>query len=247
MSQNCRTVAAGVFAVAIAGGSVTADAAVLARYTFGAPAANGGPADSSPATYDPTTVDPAITASAVTAGNVFAQTRSDVAPPDYGDFPGSSGLKLLNIANALAADEDAAVAANKYVQFTITPGASPINIDSLQFLDSRGSTSETRGFAVRSSLDNYTSTLISVADIPTQYVEGGDWQFQDVDLSGNAAFQNLTGPVTFRFYVFISGVTSSRAVNFDDITINGSIVPEPATLCLLGLGALCMARRHRSA
>ena len=57
----------------------------------------------------------------------------------------------------------------------------------------------------------------------------------------------LTGVVEFRIYG--KDATASGQFDIDNVILNGTInaIPEPTTICILGLGALSLVRRKKSA
>lgn len=132
----------------------------------------------------------------------------------------------------------AAVANGAYYSFTLTPGASdPLTLTSLGFQAARGG-GGTRGWVLRSSLDNYAANL-GTSDIATQRPT-----FTSYDVPLGSAFENLASPVTFRLYVYTGSSTST--LEFDNITVNGD-VPEPGTMSgAAGVAVMLLARRRRA-
>lgn len=65
-----------------------------------------------------------------------------------------------------------------------------------------------------------------------------------IDLSGVSALQNVTDPVTFRFYLY-SSVTNNdgKIVRMDNVTLD--TVPEPSVAILGLLGSMSLLRRRR--
>ena len=73
---------------------------------------------------------------------------------------------------------------------------------------------------------------------------GGYFENASVDVSGSD-FDNLSS-ITFQFRFFDNATDNSNQINrLDDIQLSGTIVPEPASLALLPLGALALGRRRR--
>ena len=229
----------GVLFLTVAGGllfSQGVDGAVLARYSFGSPGqettAETGPA------YAASTVHANLLATSVSdpAGTVGLQINSTAPAPVSAPF-------LRVDPQAVVSNIDAAIANNKYFTITFTPGDGfEMDLASLAFNVMRDGATVPRGYGVRSSADNYASTL-STAVVGTTKPT---FTPVSVDLSA-AAFQDRTDPLTFRFYVF--GPGSGSAVDFDDIVLNGTVVamPEPVSLTTLTLGAAALLRRRRRA
>lgn len=73
---------------------------------------------------------------------------------------------------------------------------------------------------------------------------------QTATLSGVTALQNVAGPIEFRVVGYgasSTGGTGGFEGTGDDIVVNGTVqaIPEPATMSLLGLGALAMILRRK--
>jgi len=143
-----------------------------------------------------------------------------------------------------ATSDSAALAAGQYFQFTLTPVTGNVNLTSLTYdaVFNNGHPAVDAGWAVYSSLDNYTTAIDSFF-LETDDALGGEGYFaQNVDLSG-AAFQNLASPVTFRITSFDTSTSSSRQIGIDNLVLNG--VPEPTSAALvIGSAGLLLLRRR---
>ncbi len=134
-----------------------------------------------------------------------------------------------------------------YFGITLTPVAGyTLNLSKLSFNAEGGGTSNPpRSISVFTSLTGDTKLLWENVGDPADYTKPTMKSFS-VDLAGFAQLQGLTAPVLFKFGVGSNDATKS--IEFDDITFEGSAIPEPASLGLLGLGAVALLlRRYRHA
>jgi hypothetical protein len=129
---------------------------------------------------------------------------------------------------------DQAINLGKYLEFTIGP-SSPykLTLTSLTF-DGRVSGSLTASWAVRSSQDSYAANLGTGSFSTTTYVN------QSTTLSG-VNFTDTSSTITFRIYVWVTDNASSKSVTFDNVTLNGDVVPEPTTIAASIFGASFLA------
>lgn len=156
------------------------------------------------------------TATGITSGSVTDQSGA------LSSFTrGSNGYASDPVCSAGpasgATDATTAIATNSYLFTTINPlSGKKMSLTSLTINLARGGAAAPRGYAIRSSIDDYATSL-GTADLATQRTS---WTGVTIDLSG-AEFQNLTIPVTFRIYIYAPGTTN--VVDFDDLTINGTV------------------------
>ena len=128
-----------------------------------------------------------------------------------------------------------AITNNKYFQFTITPTTGTLLPQSLEFDAARGGAGTPRGYAVRSSADNFAST-ISSADLATVRP-----LFTHVTIPLTAPqFQGLSS-LTFRVYSY--SPAAGNSVDYDNIVFTA--VPEPTSAALLLGTLLPVALRRR--
>jgi hypothetical protein len=187
------------------------------------------------------------------------------AGDNYGGFSRTTGA---NVAPTLVTD----FANGNYFQFTLAPtGGQFLNISSLSFDAVAATTTTTAnrelflesdkssfgtssanvliGAGTQSALNpgggiNWSSTLIPFNDSAANTGPFSETLFS-VDLSGNSLFQNISDSVTFRIYIGTD--TVAQNVGFNNLTVNGSVVPapEPSVYALAGLGFLLTIGKWR--
>ena len=145
------------------------------------------------------------TANPYTTGQSF---NADITVSGIGRGTGISGTNANNRYNANGWSTGA-IDLNDYFYFTLTPNAGR-RIDFVSFVyTGQASSNGPTSFAFRSNRDNYT------ADIGSPDETG-----VTIDLSA-AAYQDITSPITFRFYGF-NAVLASGTYSINDFTFNGS-------------------------
>lgn len=71
------------------------------------------------------------------------------------------------------------------------------------------------------------------------------WYVQEIDFFNSVPELNNAEDVTIR--LLMGGANSNQFTSFDNIQIHATPIPEPGTLALVGLAALCGLRRRRVA
>lgn len=144
-----------------------------------------------------------------------------------------------------------AVRVDTYFQFTVTPEQGTV----LSFISLAGFVRSNNGGGffgpgwrlvsdlTGSSILAEDSNIVAGATAP---LEAMTPDLGSLDLSTVPELQNVSTPVTFRVYVNPASDVgqSSKRVDFDDITVDATIVPEPASVSLLALAGLAVLRRR---
>lgn len=189
----------------------------------------------------PTTVGAGLTVSDLSPVNLNAPAGIDFGAPGNHYIAWSRSS-----ATGGTSDESltAAIAEATYFQITLTPvGGQPLTIDSLSFDAVAGTAGPSdRRVYLLSNKTGYTDTdlLLEAATeegspLMPYNTASSEVNFS-IDLSGNSAFANITDSVSFRFY--LRTPTVSQNIGFDNLTVNGALVPEPTTFAFLGFGGL---------
>jgi hypothetical protein len=211
----------GIFALLVVawGCSSRAQGAIIARYEI------------TGSSLAATTVDPNATAGNITPSPTVNNQLTSVLTFVTGvGYPAASEPA---IGAQRANTTEANTPANVYFSFTVSanPG---MNLSSLAFNAAKGGGANPRVYDVLSSVDAFATSL--TGGPVTLTTQRPNFTPVSVNLSA-APFQGLSS-ITFRVHFFTPDPTQN--VDFDDITLNGTVIPEPTSLALvlLGLGGI---------
>jgi hypothetical protein len=151
--------------------------------------------------------------------------NSHITVSGIGRGAGLTGASTNDIYNASAWSTGAIDLAD-YFEFTLTPNTGyQINLSSFVYTAQVSSGTPTINF--RSSADGYTANIGSATTTGTT-----------ISLSG-AAYQNLTGPITFRMYGY-GFATAGTTFSVNDFIFNGNVVCFlPTAYAVTGGGSYC--------
>lgn len=222
-------------AVAITIHCLSAGAAVIVQYDM-ADLAQVGNSSSTTAN---------IVLSGVTAS---ALTDDDGNSPHPGDFAANNAAQEgWNTFSARSVPENF----DGGWEFTITPPSVGLTFDSLS-LDAHARMTLAGGTAhfdynVRWSVDNFATVLGTINGPSADTTENEKTETGlSIDLSNLPA---QTNTFTFRIEPVnlggTNGVFTQRGGAIDNLTLNGNIVPEPASIALLGIGGFLLIRPRR--
>jgi len=211
-----------------------ASAAIVVQYRFGV--------DYGAASYSPTIEHPLVTddyaADDVTWGIGTTGSKGISTGGGLGGNP-RPGLytRSTGVADTLAN----AVAGNDYVAFTIAANTgyklylTGFSFD-YNFNDTPGAT-----FTLRSGLDGYTGNL-------AQFTTSVTGSYQNTGVIGLGSGFGGLSTVGFRIFLNDGSFESDLyTLRLDNITVNGDVIPEPASAALFGLAGLALLRRWRRA
>jgi hypothetical protein len=187
------------------------------------------------------------TSAAPSSSNANVMASSTVSGPnivqDYSLTAYPTQVLRAEVNPTTTPDEASAVSAGTYWSFTVTPNATfMMNPTTLTFDVARGGDATPRTWYLYSSVGGFTlGNKIASTDVPTVRPTLTPTM---VDLSASQ-FQGLTGPVEFRMYISTPG--NGQSLEFDNVSLNGSVlaVPEPTSLALVGLAVSGWALRRR--
>ncbi|MDA7506286.1 PEP-CTERM sorting domain-containing protein [bacterium] len=231
--------------------SISSQAAVLAGYDFnhgGATTVVLSASLGGSSLFAPTTSDANVTATNLGIGaGLTGLTYVTNATADYFQIAEGNGMSdgIHADGGDITAFMDAAYAAGDYFEITLTADSGfTLNLTDLTFDFARADRG-TNDFAVRTSVDNF----VSYAALEDQAAPVGDVNNaaapQSVDLSG-ASFQELSA-ITLHV-VFDDRQNNNAGASasvIDDIIVNGTVIPEPSSALLLGLGGFALILRRK--
>jgi hypothetical protein len=138
-----------------------------------------------------------------------------------------------------------------YYQFTTsTAGYQSITLSFDQTSSGTGPTS----FAVLASTDNFAtfSTLVASYSIVLNTTPNPVWNsgtrsaiYSLGPIAATAAFDNQAA-VSFRLVSLVTPSNTAGTNRVDNVKIEGTLIPAPGALALVGLGGLVAARRRRA-
>lgn len=128
-----------------------------------------------------------------------------------------SGIAGATAGNRYSANgwSTGAIDLNDYFEFTLTPNVT-YEIDFVSFVYTSQVSTGTPSHAFRSSLDGFTTNIGTTTTTGTT-----------ISLAAGA-YQNLTAPITFRFYLF-GAAAGTTTFSINDFTFNGTVTPTAAS------------------
>ena len=162
----------------------------------------------------------------------------------FGSARNAFGFTDMNNNNNLTT----AINNNDYMTFTVTAGSGlQLDLDSFTFMSRINSLNHSaERWALFSDIDGFTlGNEIETGRTTTT----GSYLGNVVDLS-DVAFQGLADPTEFRLYIYGGNNNGSSFTGFDNVILNGTVVPEPASILiwssLASILGLAMWRRRKS-
>lgn len=238
MTSSATIRAAFLAALAATASAGTSAAATLVTYSFG----------TTTFSLNPTTTLAGLGAGPIGGGSGVSLLNSGVTL-------GTSTARALGVSGTgVSSTEAAAVLANRFFTFTLTPDAGQmISLQNITMNANLGGTLLPQEFSVRINTGTGYTTAAATVMTATSTSTGSPFHSLNLSLTEPVpgAYTNLTGPVSVQvvFYDTTSPATSWDAwVRMDDISIIGTVAPVPeagsSMLALAGAGLLAARRRR---
>lgn len=235
MKPTCLPILSIVLAAALS----TANAALVASYTFdGSPAGASSDSDANS-----------------TAGNFGVGAGINGGTIRTSAFTAISGtISASMLSNEISRNAADAITNNDYWTFTVTATSGTLNLDQLVFRYGSSRTEITQAsIFIRSSIDNFASNIaFSDASTTLNYrapeaTAPGSWipDAAVVPFSSLGSYQNLSN-ITFRIYGYDNaGHASAAGIRIENVQL--TTIPEPSVLFSAALlPILSMMRKRRN-
>ena len=156
---------------------------------------------------------------------------------------GTRGIRILysdiypeNDGDKTLAD---AINDNIYYSFTVTPEAGQtIDFDRFTAYTDKNSGGAEFTYHIFSSVDGFTTS-----DSIDSSSHGSGTANLDYDVS---SLSGVTSSVEFRLYIRTNNFTTgTNDFDLDNVTLTGTVVPEPSTAAIVALASLSLLRRRR--
>ena len=225
-------------------------AAVLAEWNFNDTASQA-------AALGATSVAVGTTVSGLSFNDSFDFAGLNNVPSSVHDgygFGGASGANVIFLHRANYFDGDGAPPKENASDYTSWANGASAGTGDILSADGNAPVvfTVTAGVGQTVTLESLTFDRVGGSDTIIEFQEAGATVGSGVTLNSNTDFVvALAAPViigsgqTKSFTFNLNSGALNTSINIDDITLNGTVVPEPSSTALLGLGGLALILRRR--
>ncbi|MGJ8657349.1 MAG: PEP-CTERM sorting domain-containing protein [Akkermansiaceae bacterium] len=143
-----------------------------------------------------------------------------------------------NLAGVSTASRALAITAGDFFSFTVETNGNSVTFESLSFFQNQFGT--TGKVDISATQAGGSEVFLTSGFTPA----GGNNALATPATNVDFADFTTTADTTFTFYLY-GASNANHGTRFDDITLNGTVVPEPSSTALLGLGGLALMMRRK--